>query len=114
MSIGRHCYGERIPAGCFRAKTVSLRTGSCSVSRSRSAFRKPSACGLRSISFDTLRRRFISSTTREIMRRSGECFGHRNITTTIKFYCGLETIAASEQFGKLIREQIEFDDEPDA
>jgi integrase len=28
--------------------------------------------------------------------------GHRNIQTTIKFYCGLETIAATEQFGKLI------------
>jgi integrase len=39
--------------------------------------------------------------------------GHRSLTTTIKFYCGLETIAASEQFGKLIRERIEFDDEPD-
>ena len=40
--------------------------------------------------------------------------GHKNIQTTITFYCGLETIAATEQFGKLIREQIEFDDEPDA
>ena len=39
--------------------------------------------------------------------------GHKNIQTTIKFYCGLETIAATEQFGKLIREQIEFDDESD-
>jgi integrase len=39
--------------------------------------------------------------------------GHRNIQTTIKFYCGLETIAATEQFGKLIREHIEFDDESD-
>jgi integrase len=37
--------------------------------------------------------------------------GHKNIQTTIKFYCGLETIAATEQFGKLIREQIEFYDE---
>jgi polyphosphate glucokinase len=37
--------------------------------------------------------------------------GHRSIQTTIKFYCGLETIAATEQFGKLIREQIEFEDE---
>jgi integrase-like protein len=40
--------------------------------------------------------------------------GHRSITTTIKFYCDLETIAATEQFGKLIRQQIEFDDEPNA
>ena len=40
--------------------------------------------------------------------------GHRSLTTTVKFYCGLETMVASEQFGKLIRERIEFDDEPDA
>jgi site-specific recombinase XerD len=40
--------------------------------------------------------------------------GHRSLTTTVKFYCGLETIAASEHFGKLIRVRIEFDDEPDA
>ncbi len=40
--------------------------------------------------------------------------GHRNLGTTIKFYCGLETIAATEEFGKLIRERIEFDDDPDA
>jgi hypothetical protein len=26
--------------------------------------------------------------------------------TTIKFYCGLETMAATQQFGKLIREHI--------
>jgi integrase len=39
--------------------------------------------------------------------------GHKNIQTTIKYYCGLETIAATEQFGKLIREHIEFDDESD-
>jgi hypothetical protein len=67
-------YVARILAGCFRAKTVSPRTDSYSVSRSQSVFRKPSACELRSISFDTLRRRFISSTTREIMRRSGDCW----------------------------------------
>ena len=40
--------------------------------------------------------------------------GHKNIQTTIKYYCGLETIAATEQFGKLIREQINFEDETDA
>jgi site-specific recombinase XerD len=32
--------------------------------------------------------------------------GHRNIWTTIKFYCGLETMEATEQFGGLIRQQI--------
>jgi integrase len=40
--------------------------------------------------------------------------GHRDIQTTIKFYCGLETIAATEEFGRLIRKKIEFPDDPDA
>ena len=31
--------------------------------------------------------------------------GHRDIMTTIHFYCGLETMQATEQFGKLIRQQ---------
>ena len=35
--------------------------------------------------------------------------GHRNIQTTIDFYCGLQTTQATEQFGKLIRQQIKFD-----
>jgi integrase len=33
--------------------------------------------------------------------------GHRDIQTTVRFYCGLETMQATEQFGKLIRQQIE-------
>jgi hypothetical protein len=28
---------------------------------------------------------------------------------TIRFYCGLETMEATQQFGKLIREQIKFE-----
>jgi integrase len=36
--------------------------------------------------------------------------GHRDIQTTVRFYCGLQTMQATEQFGKLIREQIKFDD----
>ena len=36
--------------------------------------------------------------------------GHKDIQTTSRFYCGLGTIEATEQFGKLIREHIEFDD----
>ena len=36
--------------------------------------------------------------------------GHRNIKTTIDFYCGLETTQANEAFGKIIREHIKFDD----
>lgn len=35
--------------------------------------------------------------------------GHRNIRTTIKFYCGLETIQASREYGKIIRDHLRFD-----
>lgn len=35
--------------------------------------------------------------------------GHRNIMTTTQFYCGLQTMQATEQFGKLIREQAKFE-----
>jgi hypothetical protein len=35
--------------------------------------------------------------------------GHRDVQTTIRFYCGLETMAATKQFGKIIRERIKFD-----
>ena len=35
--------------------------------------------------------------------------GHRDIQTTIRFYCGLETMQAIEEFGKLIRKQIKFE-----
>jgi integrase len=35
--------------------------------------------------------------------------GHRNLQTTINFYCGLQTTQATEQFGKIIRQQINFD-----
>jgi integrase len=44
----------------------------------------------------------------EVVRR---LLGHRNIQTTINFYCGLETTQANEAFGKIIREHIKFDDE---
>ena len=37
--------------------------------------------------------------------------GHRNIGTTVRYYCGLETMEATEQFGRLIRDHIEFDEE---
>jgi integrase len=35
--------------------------------------------------------------------------GHRDIQTTVRFYCGLQTMEATEQFGKLIRRQIKFE-----
>ena len=34
--------------------------------------------------------------------------GHRDIGTTVRYYCGLETMEATEQFGKLIRQQIKI------
>jgi integrase len=43
----------------------------------------------------------------EVVRR---LLGHRNIQTTINFYCGLETTQASETFGNIIRQHIKFDD----
>ncbi len=42
----------------------------------------------------------------ETLRR---LLGHRDIQTTIRFYCGLQTMQATEQFAKLIRQQIKFD-----
>ena len=39
--------------------------------------------------------------------------GHRNLQTTIKFYCGLETTQANIMFGKMIRKLRESDPEPD-
>ena len=39
----------------------------------------------------------------EVVRR---LLGHRNIQTTINFYCGLETTQANEAFGKIIRDHI--------
>ena len=51
-----------------------------------------------------------------LKHRSGEyetvkrMLGHRNIQTTINFYCGLETTQANEAFGKIIRQHIKFDD----
>jgi len=44
----------------------------------------------------------------ELVRR---LLGYRNIQTTTRFYCGLETLQASEIFGRIIREQIELEPE---
>ncbi len=40
-----------------------------------------------------------------------QLLGHRNTRTTINFYCGLETIQASREFGKIIRDHLRFDPE---
>lgn len=37
--------------------------------------------------------------------------GHRNIKTTIKFYCGLETMQANESFGDMVRGLMTFEPE---
>ena len=44
----------------------------------------------------------------EIVKR---LLGHRNIQTTINFYCGLETTKANQEFAKIIRQKIKFEDE---
>lgn len=38
--------------------------------------------------------------------------GHRNIQTTTKFYCGLETMHANKVFGDIVRKQMTFVPEP--
>jgi integrase len=37
--------------------------------------------------------------------------GHRNIQTAINFYCGLETTQANQEFAKIIRQQIKFEED---
>ncbi len=37
--------------------------------------------------------------------------GHRSVQTTMESYCGLESIQASEIFGKLVQEQMSFEPE---
>lgn len=43
----------------------------------------------------------------EVVKR---LLGHRNIQTTINFYVGLETTQANQEFGKIIRRQIKFEE----
>jgi integrase len=38
--------------------------------------------------------------------------GHRNIQTTINFYCGLETMQANAMFGDVVRKLMKFEPEP--
>jgi integrase len=38
--------------------------------------------------------------------------GHRNIQTTINFYCGLETLQANVMFGDMVRGLMKFEPEP--
>lgn len=42
-----------------------------------------------------------------------QLLGHRNIETTIRFYCGLVGMQASEIFGEIIRKQMKFEPEPE-
>jgi integrase len=45
----------------------------------------------------------------ETVRRT---LGHRNIQTTIKFYCGLETLQANKAFGDMVRGLMKLEPEP--
>jgi integrase len=44
----------------------------------------------------------------EVVKR---LLGHRNIQTTINFYVGLETNQANQEFGKIIRQKIRFEED---
>ena len=44
----------------------------------------------------------------EFVRR---VLGHRNLQTTISFYCGLETLQANRIFGEIVRKEMTFEDE---
>lgn len=44
----------------------------------------------------------------EVVKR---LLGHRNVQTTINFYVGLETTQANQEFGKIIRRQIRFEED---
>jgi integrase len=39
--------------------------------------------------------------------------GHRNIRTTVKFYCGLETIQATRMLGDVVRQHRKIETDPD-
>ena len=39
--------------------------------------------------------------------------GHRNIRTTVKFYCGLETIQATRMLGEVVRQHRKIETDPD-
>jgi site-specific recombinase XerD len=39
--------------------------------------------------------------------------GHRNIRTTVKFYCGLETIQATRMLGDVVRQHRKTETDPD-
>jgi integrase len=49
-----------------------------------------------------------------LKHRSGEyetvrrLLGHHRIQTTTNFYCGLETVHATQQFGQIIRQHLKF------
>jgi site-specific recombinase XerD len=53
-----------------------------------------------------------------LKHKPGDCetvrrmLGHRNIQTTIKFDCGLETTQANAMFGNMVRKLMKFEPEP--
>jgi hypothetical protein len=53
----------------------------------------------------------LTSRQRSAGANSSSALGHRNIQTTIKFYCGLETLQANKQFGNLVRKHMKTETE---
>ena len=109
MSSGRLCFAERMPPGCSRARRVS-RSWQTQFSK-QITVRIQKAIGLR-ITVHQFRH---AAAAIYLKHRPGDyetvrrLLGHRDIQTTIRFYCGLETMQATQHFGKLIRQQIKFD-----
>ena len=109
MSSGRRCFAERTAPGYSRAREVIRRRGDTLGPQITARINK--AVGLR-ITPHQFRHAAAAIYLKhqpgdyETVRR---LLGHRNIQTTINFYCGLQTTQATEQFGKIIRQQIKFD-----
>ena len=112
-SSGRRCFADRTPPGCSPAKAASQSTD-CEFSKQITA-RIQKAIGLR-ITVHQFRHAAAAFYLKhnpgnyETVRRF---LGHRDIQTTIRFYCGLETMEATKQFGKLIRQKIKFETKSD-
>ena len=97
------------PPGRFRARMVSPRINRYSSKQITNRSKRRPDFGSRLTNFATPRRRSILSIIRETTRPGARVRGHRDIQTTIRFYCGLETMQATEEFQKLIRKQIKFE-----
>ena len=73
--------------------------GASSANKSRSAFRKQSVFGSQSTNFGHAAAAIYLKHHPGDYETVRRLLGHKNIQPTIQFYCGLETIAATGQFG---------------